>query len=421
MLIIFCLLFAIIIAFRFFPSRKNHLFFKIIVSILFVLFVTETVAYGYLLWKIPNKREWNVFFVGNQYVLDRLLKREIGRQLYGGHLYIHSSDTGYALGSDVFEGDLRQTTPQGFRGDREYPFSPDPDKLRIVAIGDSYVFCDGEKIQDCWTRQLERLVGGVEVLNFGVSGYGLGQSYVRLLKKAIQYDPDVIYWNYVLTNERDSIDAENILKGAPFTDVPFFRVNFALQKGQLIHKAFGPLDFFDRSVREKYIYGRLGLSEKTSFWSLPFFSFSNLGVIIKIKFAPIYYAKRITKTPELPLDLNLRILEHVLKMAEDKDFSVVFFVKNKWDELPLPVRQLLGRYKHRVDYLTWPSIFYPHILSNAVKSESPFSIVNETLHFNVIGNLFYADMVGFFLKSRPWKHGNRVFYFDSQRNAFVRK
>jgi hypothetical protein len=54
------------------------------------------------------------------------------------------------------------------------------------------------------------------------------------------------------------------------------------------------------------------------------------------------------------------------------------------------------------------------------QKQGVFSTVNETEHFNAVGNLFYADLVGSFLKSRSWKSHGRAFQYNKERNAFIR-
>jgi hypothetical protein len=69
---------------------------------------------------------------------------------------------------------------QGLRGSREFAPTPDPAVTRIALFGDSLAF--GEEVDDDATiaAHLERGRRDVEVLNFGVHGYGLGQAVLRL-------------------------------------------------------------------------------------------------------------------------------------------------------------------------------------------------------------------------------------------------
>jgi hypothetical protein len=73
---------------------------------------------------------------------------------------------------------------QGLRATREYAEIPPPGVRRIFAAGESFVF--GEEVADdeTWCAQLEALVPGSEVLNYGVGGYGTDQALLRLTREA---------------------------------------------------------------------------------------------------------------------------------------------------------------------------------------------------------------------------------------------
>jgi len=67
----------------------------------------------------------------------------------------------------------------GARGPREYGARPAPGKRRVVCFGDSFVYCDEVSAEDSFEVQLEELEPDLEVLNFGVSGYGTDQALLR--------------------------------------------------------------------------------------------------------------------------------------------------------------------------------------------------------------------------------------------------
>jgi hypothetical protein len=421
MLIIFLLVVLILVAFTTFKSYRSKQAFKMLISLLFIWIIAETVAYGYLLHKILLRKDNNFYLIGNQFILDKLLYK----QVYDKYMrvtdgvYGPSQDTGYGLLTDVFIGDERQTTSDGFRGTHNYAVDPSKDKLRIVAIGDSYVFCDGELIKNCWTHQLESRIGGLEVLNFGVSGFGMGQSYVRLVKSALKYKPDIVYLNYINTTVRDGIVPGVFLQGVNLNKSPYYRVEFRLTEEGFDYYSFSALSLFDPKIRDEVIYKRLGIDPKKEIWFNPFFSFSNIGVMIKEKFAPLYYLNKYESKEERRLELNLRILRSLYKLAVDNDFTLVIFARERVKDLDPSILKLLNTYQDRIVFISWPDLYYPMILSEWQK-QGVFSTVNETEHFNAVGNLFYADLVGSFLKSRSWKSHGRAFQYNKERNAFIR-
>ena len=98
--------------------------------------------------------------------------------------------------------------------------------LRIAVVGDSYAEAMHVAQEETFWSQLERRLGGcaalggrgVEVLNFGVSGYGTAQELLTLRGKVWDYAPDVVL--LAVTTGNDYTDNVRALQEAD--DVPYF-------------------------------------------------------------------------------------------------------------------------------------------------------------------------------------------------------
>lgn len=75
-------------------------------------------------------------------------------------------------------GYLLRTNQTGFRSDREFVAEATPGNFRILLFGDSYTAGDGVSNRDRYSDQLERLLPGVEVYNYGLSNTGTDQQYL---------------------------------------------------------------------------------------------------------------------------------------------------------------------------------------------------------------------------------------------------
>jgi hypothetical protein len=65
--------------------------------------------------------------------------------------------------------------------------------FRIALIGDSHAFSYEVPFADSWCHHLQRLLGhGVQVLNFGVDGYGIDQMYLHYLRDVRPWKPQVV-------------------------------------------------------------------------------------------------------------------------------------------------------------------------------------------------------------------------------------
>jgi hypothetical protein len=66
-------------------------------------------------------------------------------------------------------------------------------RFRVALIGDSHAFSFEVPFEDSWGYHLQRLLGGdVQVLNFGVDGYGIDQIYLRYQRNVRSWKPHVV-------------------------------------------------------------------------------------------------------------------------------------------------------------------------------------------------------------------------------------
>ncbi len=73
---------------------------------------------------------------------------------------------------------------QGLRATREYAATRPSGMRRVLACGESFTF--GEEVADAetWSARLEARVPALEVLNYGVGGYGTDQALLRVAREA---------------------------------------------------------------------------------------------------------------------------------------------------------------------------------------------------------------------------------------------
>jgi hypothetical protein len=110
--------------------------------------------------------------------------------------------------------------------DREHAIAKPADTVRIALLGDSY--CEAFQVpmeQTFWwllQQQLEacdQFKGKhVEIINFGVSGYGTAQEFITLRQKVWQYSPDMVI--LLMTTNNDISDNVRSLKKTD--QIPYF-------------------------------------------------------------------------------------------------------------------------------------------------------------------------------------------------------
>lgn len=93
--------------------------------------------------------------------------------------------------------------------DRERTLAKPPGTLRVAVLGDSYAEALQLPMEQAFWAVIERELGGcaalggmtVEVLNFGVSGYGTAQELLTLRHVVPDYGPDVVLLAFLAGND----------------------------------------------------------------------------------------------------------------------------------------------------------------------------------------------------------------------------
>ena len=97
----------------------------------------------------------------------------------------------------VFDNKILNTNSRGLRGEVEYTYEKQKDKIRILILGDSFTFGDEVSDTDTYPYLLQQMLPEAEVINFGVHGYGHDQMLILLKEEGIKYNPAIIILGYV--------------------------------------------------------------------------------------------------------------------------------------------------------------------------------------------------------------------------------
>ena len=97
--------------------------------------------------------------------------------------------------SDSFLGRVEYThNSKGLR-DEEYPYQKPEGTYRILVLGDSFAYGDGVQRSEAFPEILESLLkkhGSFEVINTGVTGYGITQETLYYETEGYKYEPDLV-------------------------------------------------------------------------------------------------------------------------------------------------------------------------------------------------------------------------------------
>src|ERR1700730_11199696 len=145
--------------------------------------------------------------------------------------YQPDQSRGYALRPNMAgrygkEGDaFVRINSDGLR-DREHARTKPADTIRIAVIGDSYPEAFPVPMEEAFWSIMEKKLkecgafGGrqIEVINFGVSGYGTAQELITMRERVWQYAPDIVM--LTMTTNNDISDNLRALKKTD--EVPYF-------------------------------------------------------------------------------------------------------------------------------------------------------------------------------------------------------
>jgi hypothetical protein len=148
---------------------------------------------------------------------------------------VYDPDTGWAPRPGGRSGPFHANA-DGLRDERDFPEEATPGVLRVAIFGDSYTFGDEVAFADTWGEHLEADLAArgvpAEVLNFGVSAYGMDQAYLRWKQIGRRFHPDVVVFGLQPENALRNL---NVFRSLYFhnTGVPLSKPRFVLREGGL--------------------------------------------------------------------------------------------------------------------------------------------------------------------------------------------
>ena len=105
----------------------------------------------------------------------------------GWELRPNSKDRALTSDYDV----IYKINSKGIR-DKEIPYRKPRGQFRILALGESTVMGEGIKYGQRFTEVIEKAFKNVEVVNMGIWGFGMDQSFLQLKRDGFKYHPDLV-------------------------------------------------------------------------------------------------------------------------------------------------------------------------------------------------------------------------------------
>jgi hypothetical protein len=141
-----------------------------------------------------------------------------------------------------------QLNSKALRSAREYSPTAPPNVIRVAAFGSSIVYCSEVDNPNAWPALIETTNGDMQVLNYGVGGYGTDQAYLRYLSVGADLSPHVVLIGFTSDELGRTVNVNRRLIST---------LNGISFKPRFLIDARGELTLLDVPVRERADYERI--------------------------------------------------------------------------------------------------------------------------------------------------------------------
>jgi hypothetical protein len=218
-------------------------------------------------------------------------KRDIWREqtvlirelLAGGRLLVVDSVLGWRYRSGHATA-RDQTNSHGLRSAREYSAVPAASVVRVAAFGDSFVYGNEVDNANCWSALVEQIYPRLEVLNYGVGGYGNDQAYLRFLADGRSLSPKIAILGFAPTDFGRVVNVYR--RFLSNRELPLVKPRFVLSAG-------GELELVASPVRVPADYARY---------------LDRPEAVIELGHGDAWYEPAIYKNPVYDLSATVRLL-----------------------------------------------------------------------------------------------------------------
>jgi hypothetical protein len=179
-------------------------------------------------------RSWQAVVLRHEAILARVREE--------GAFYVADPELGWTVGASRESANgLYRSSAEGLRSGVVGISQRDgPAHRRVALLGDSYTFCEETAFEDCWATYLGRaLEPDVQVLNFGVPGYGVDQIYLHYRRDVRPWKPDLVLFGVFPHDLERTLTVYNFIS-FPSWGFPFAKPRFTVEGGVLENRLREP-------------------------------------------------------------------------------------------------------------------------------------------------------------------------------------
>jgi len=301
----------------------------------------------------------------------------------------------------------------GARGPREYGPLPAPEKRRVITFGDSFTFGDEVPVEASFQWQMEHLEPELEVLNFGVSGYGTDQALLRYERIGRGLSAQVACMGILLENIGRNVNRYRPLWNT-LTGICMAKPRFVLADGgslELVSQPFASRTELRAAILDGSVIERVAEHE---YWlGRPTLLTGRVSSLLRIVAGYFAYRERtparLWRDPEgEPFQVTVAILErfHRQALADGARLAPILIFPSKEDlrEYALPERPYWVGLLAELDRRGIPYIDLIEPLTASAREtreDPPGASLYSGGHLSRVGNGVVAGEILTWLKKHP--------------------
>jgi hypothetical protein len=218
------------------PSRYFRLIVAMnLVTVLLILVTGEIVVRAGSRIHLDGEAFGKVALVPKNWETTRTHYRNVLEKADGDLTYLVYDDRmGWSVGSNRRSANgLYRSSPTGIRVPQEgVAFTMAEGKATVALVGDSFTFGEEVRYEESWGYHLDQLLGEeVQVLNFGVPGFGVDQAYLRYEKDASRWKPKVAIFGLFSNDFLRTMTVYPFIAN-PRWEMPFSKPRFRVSDGK---------------------------------------------------------------------------------------------------------------------------------------------------------------------------------------------
>lgn len=256
--------------------------------------------------------------------------------------FVGDSLLGWTVGKDRRSADgLMQSNGEGIRVGTVGERAPNaPAECRVAIVGDSFALADGVPFDETWGAYLEKaLARRCRVMNFAVSGYSIGQMYLRFKRDVLAHHPDVVIMAFTDGALSRTMGIYGFLVMTDW-ECPWAQPRFVMdnQKLSAVNLPLPePREIFSaRSIRDvpSISYDRWFLPSEWEqrYWGPAYMSYAFRWIT---SLYPLYEANRPDISDESLLEVNAGLIESFRALAASNGItSIVLYLPKRDDYGP---------------------------------------------------------------------------------------